>query len=115
MRLVLSLLVCAVVAGVVGAEEEKRHKKEQRIKAIQLDRKTPVLFEKEIEPILVNKCAFCHSGNVKESKFDLSSYETMMRGGKRGPAVVPNKSAESMLAKMCAKDVRPYMPPKSEE
>ncbi len=111
------LLVCAfgTVLTIGSADEIKRGKKEQKIAVIKLDRKTPVVFEKEIEPILVNKCAFCHSGNVKEGKLDLSSYDTMMRGGKRGPAVVPNKSAESLLVKLSSKDVRPFMPPKSEE
>jgi WD40 repeat protein len=115
MRLILSVVAFCALAGGVVAAEEKRHKKEQPIKVIKLDRTTPVVFEKEIEPILVNKCAFCHSGNVKEAKLDLSSYETMMRGGKRGPAVVPSKSAESFLVKLCAKAIKPYMPPRSEE
>jgi WD40 repeat protein len=116
MRAVLLVSVFGVLASSLGAaEEEKRGKKELRIAVVKLDRKTPVVFEKEIEPILVNKCTFCHSGNVKEAKLDLSSYDTMMRGGKRGPAVIPNKSAESLLAKLCGKDIRPFMPPKSEE
>ena len=82
---------------------------------MKLDRKTPVLYEKDIEPILVNKCAFCHSGNIKEGKLDLSSYESLMRGGKNGSSVTPGKSSESKLVKLSAKVVRPYMPPRSEE
>jgi WD40 repeat protein len=115
MRFVLSAcLIGAVVLGPAGGEE-KRSKKEQAIKVVPLDRKTPVVFEKEIEPILANKCSFCHSGNIKEGKLDLSSYDSMMRGGKRGPAVVPGKSGDSLLVKLAAKAVRPFMPPKSEE
>jgi WD40 repeat protein len=115
MRVVLS--ACLVVAAAVAfaPADEKRTKREQPIKVVVLDRKTPVAFEKEVEPILANKCAFCHSGNLKEGKLDLSSYDSMMRGGKRGPAVVPGKSAESLLVKLAAKAIRPYMPPKSEE
>src|SRR5262245_56505073 len=115
MRFLLS--ACLVGAVVLGSApgEEKRSKKEAAIKVIKLDRKTPVAFEKEVEPILANKCAFCHSGNIKEGKLDLSSYDSMMRGGKRGPAVVPGKSADSLLVKLGAKAVRPFMPPKSEE
>jgi WD40 repeat protein len=118
MRFVLSALVLSgVLAGLAAAQDtpKKRGKKEQEIKVVKLERTAPVLFEKDIEPILINKCAFCHSGNIKEGKFDLSSYDTMMRGGKRGPAVVPGKSSESMLVKLSQKLVRPYMPPKSEE
>jgi WD40 repeat protein len=120
MRFLLSAcLIALVLAGVGPAQDDKdkevRRKGEDEIKAVKLDRKTPVLYEKEIDPIFVNKCISCHSGNVKEAKFDLSSYDAMMRGGKRGPAVIPGKSAESLLAKLCQKAVRPYMPPRSEE
>ncbi len=119
MRYVLSALLLGVMLVGFGAgqekKEEKRKKNEAEIKVIKLDRKTPVLYEKEIEPILVNKCAFCHSGNVKEGKLDLSSYDTLMRGGKRGPAVIPFKSGESLLAKLSQKAIRPFMPPRSEE
>jgi hypothetical protein len=117
MRMVLSVCVCALALGLAPgqADKEKRGKKEQKIAVVKLDRKTPVLFEKEVEPILVNKCSFCHSGNVKEGKLDLSSYETMMRGGKRGSVVTPGKSAESLLVKLSAKDIRPFMPPRSED
>src|SRR5205085_9863251 len=95
-------------------EKDRRKKNEEEIKVVKLDRKTPVLFEKDVEPILVNKCAFCHSGNIKEAKFDLSSYDNLMRGGKRGPAVIPGKSAESLLVKLSQKAIRPFMPPRSE-
>jgi hypothetical protein len=120
MRYLLSACVIGLVlAGVGPAQDDKekdvRRKGEDEIKVVKLDRKTPVLYEKEIEPIFVNKCISCHSGNVKEGKFDLSSYDVMMRGGKRGPVVIPGKSAESLLAKLCQKAIRPYMPPRSEE
>ncbi len=115
MRFALHAAVAFVVVASPAPADEKRSKREQPIKVITLDRKTPVAFEKEVEPILANKCAYCHSGNLTEGKFDLSSYEKMMRGGKRGPAVVPGKSAESLLVKLSSKAIRPYMPPKSEE
>lgn len=115
MRFMLSVGVVGVLTLGIAPADEKRNKREEPIKVVPLDRKTPVVYEKEIEPILVNKCAFCHSGNLKEGKLDLSSYETMMRGGKRGASIVPGKSAESLLVKLSAKAIRPYMPPKSEE
>src|SRR5262249_26034802 len=85
------------------------------IKVITLPRTEPVSYEKDIEPILINKCAFCHSGNVKESKFDLGTYEGLMKGGKRGKGIVPGKSAESLLVALAGKTERPTMPPKTEE
>jgi WD40 repeat protein len=87
----------------------------QPIKVVTLDRKDPVSYDKDIEPILAKKCAFCHTGNVKESKLDLASYDTLMKGGKRGAAVVPGKAADSLIVKLAGKTDRPSMPPKSEE
>jgi WD40 repeat protein len=111
-----------LVAGVAGlflawgsVAQEERRKNEEPVKIIKVERKTPVLYDKDIEPILVNKCAFCHSGNVKESKLDLATYETMMKGGKRGAAVVPGNAEKSNLYMLCTKLRRPYMPPRSEK
>jgi WD40 repeat protein len=112
---IAALAVLSSAPWRASGEEEKRHKKEQIIPEEKLDPKMTVSFSKDIEPILVNKCAFCHSGSIKEGKFDLTSYDTMMRGGKRGPAVIPGKGSESLLLKVSRKLVRPYMPPKSED
>lgn len=85
------------------------------IKVIRIDRKDPVLYDKDIEPIFVNKCAFCHSGNIKEGKLDMGTHETLMKGGKKGPSILPGKADESLLYKLSGKVLRPAMPPKSEE
>src|SRR5437588_10343868 len=87
----------------------------QPIKVVALTRTEPVLYEKDIEPILVNKCLFCHSGAVKEGKLDLANYESMLKGGKRGKSIVPGKSGESLLVKLAGKTEKPAMPPKGEE
>jgi WD40 repeat protein len=97
------------------ADDEPKKPTVQPIKVITLDRKAPVVYEKDIEPIFVNKCSTCHSGNVKEAKLDVSSYDALMKGGKHGKPVVPGKSAESLLVKSAGKTERPFMPPKSEE
>ncbi|MFQ3592301.1 MAG: c-type cytochrome domain-containing protein [Gemmataceae bacterium] len=114
MRSLLVLPLLGLLVVPLHGQEDKRRKGEELIPEVKLDRTTPVTYEKDIEPILINKCAFCHSGAIKEGKFDLTSYDTMMRGGKRGPAIIPGKSAESFLFKISKKEVRPYMPPRSE-
>jgi WD40 repeat protein len=115
MRSVLTFSLLALLPGLVAADDEPKKPAVPPIKVITLDRKDPVVYEKEVEPIFVNKCSFCHSGNVKEGKFDVSSYDTLMKGGKRGKPVVPGKSADSLLVKSAGKTERPLMPPKSEE
>jgi hypothetical protein len=51
--------------------------------------------------ILENRCAACH-GQAQASGLDLRQRETILRGGKRGPAVVPGKPDESLLYKAIA-------------
>lgn len=116
MRVTAVAFAClALAAPARGDEGDKRKKGEDPIRVIKLDRKAPVAYEKDIEPIFVNKCNYCHSGNLKEGKLDLASYETLMRGGKRGSAVTPGKAAESLLYKVSSKSHRPFMPPRSEK
>jgi WD40 repeat protein len=116
MRFGLSLLlVLTLMSAPVLADKEKPKEKVHPINVITLDRKDPVVYEKDIEPVLVNKCLFCHSGAVKEAKLDMGSYETLMKGGKSGKPILPGKSAESLLVKRAGKTEKPFMPPKSEE
>src|SRR5207248_2336621 len=83
--------------ALAAADDKPAAKGVQPIKVVTLERKEPVLYEKDVEPIFVSKCLVCHSGSVKEGKFDLGAYESLMRGGKRGKPIVPGKSAESLL------------------
>lgn len=85
------------------------------IEVIALDRQDPVQYEKEIEPILRAKCTVCHSGKELKGKFDAGSYEGVMKGGAKGPVVIPGKSAESPLVHYVGKTQKPFMPPKDEE
>lgn len=72
-------------------------------------------FEKQIQPILDNKCTTCHSGSIKKGRLDLSSLEGILKGGKGGPSVVAGKPGESLLIKLSGRTDAPAMPPKDEE
>ncbi len=113
--LALSLLAVLPLTVCAADPAEARPKGAEPIKIVTLPRKEPVTYENDVEPVLVKKCFFCHSGNVKESKFDMGSYETLLKGGKRGKSVVAGKADESLLYQAAGKIERPYMPPKSEE
>src|SRR6266542_2757630 len=117
MRSLLAISLLAVLPlAVCGADPaEPRPKGAEPIKIVTLPRKEPVTYENDVEPVLVKKCFFCHSGNVKESKLDMGSYETLLKGGKRGKSVVAGKADESLLYQAAGKVERPFMPPKSEE
>ena len=112
MRCLLSFCLIVLVPALVVAEEKKGV---EPIKVVELKRATPVLYDKDIEPILVDKCAYCHSDNIKEGKLDMGNYEALMKGGKHGAAIVPAKSGESLLIKLASKTQKKFMPPKGEK
>src|SRR5262245_15283454 len=100
MRSLLPLCLIALVPGVTLAQDKDKGAKEvEPIKVVDLKRDDPVSYDKDVEPILYKKCIACHSGPVKEGKFDLGTYEGLVKGGKRGPAIVPGKAASSRLYK----------------
>src|SRR6476620_1088567 len=102
----------ALLLPLFASAQEKKDAKLDPIPEIKIDRKDPVLYEKDVEPILANKCFVCHSGKELNGKLDLSSYEKLMKGGKKGPPIVAGKSTESYLYKLCSRQMKPIMPPK---
>lgn len=112
MRFPIMLGLPFLVALPAGADEPV--KGTAPIKVVTISRTEPLVYEKDIEPILVGKCFVCHSGSVKEGKFDLGTYEGLMKGGKRGKGIAPGKSDESLLVQLAGKTTKPTMPPKSE-
>ena len=63
--------------------------------AINLGR--PVDFDKDIVPILENNCIACHNLGQQESKLNLEKLDAMIKGGKRGPSIVPKEPDKSLL------------------
>ncbi len=88
---------------------------EKPIPVVKINHAEPVVFEKEIQPIFKNKCTVCHSGKQQKGKFDASSYDSLMKGSKKGVVIVPGKSAESPLVKYAGRTAKPLMPPEDEE
>jgi hypothetical protein len=56
-----------------------------------------VSFQKDVAPLLAEKCLGCHGGSRKMNDLALETREDALRGGKRGPALVPGKPEESLL------------------
>src|SRR4051794_1420606 len=59
---------------------------------------TDEYFEKQVRPILVERCGECHGAAGKaKGGLRLVSRESILKGGDSGPAAVPGKPAESLL------------------
>ena len=54
-------------------------------------------FVKDIQPIFTERCILCHGATRQEAQFRLDSKDIALKGGELGVAIVPGKSAESLL------------------
>ena len=61
--------------------------------------------------ILKQNCFACHGAALKMSKLDLRTRESVLRGGERGPAIVPHNVRTSLLYKFVSHQEKPEMPP----
>ena len=62
-------------------------------------------LEVRARTILAANCEACH-GQARMSDLDVRAIDSILKGGKRGPAVVPGKSAESLLYRAIHADRR---------
>lgn len=111
---ILLVLAASTLVPTAALAQDKK-KTVVPVPVVELKRKDPVTFEKDIEPLFAKRCITCHSGSIKEGRFDLSTYEALMKGGRRGTPVIPGKGADSLLYKSCARTQKPFMPPPKEE
>jgi hypothetical protein len=70
----------------------------------------PPSFSREVAPILVQKCISCHGPEQQLSLLDLSSRASTLKGGQKGPAVVPGNAAGSSLYRRVTGEEQPVMP-----
>lgn len=69
-------------------------------------------FEKNVRPVLAEKCFMCHGATLQQSQLRLDSREALLKGGARGPAIAPGKPEQSLLLKAITHaDEKMKMPP----
>src|SRR5215470_14724591 len=54
-------------------------------------------FEKDVQPILSQRCYSCHGDDVQQSGLRLDKRQNALRGGDYGPVIIPGDSAASKL------------------
>ena len=58
-----------------------------------------IVTQHDVFPVLQLRCVVCHGGRSQQGKLDLRSRESILRGGKSGPAAVLGKPEDSLLLK----------------
>ena len=60
-------------------------------------------FEREVQPLLTQKCGKCHGPNLQESNFRIDSPQSLLKGGDWDqPAIVPGNLPKSFLYQVVA-------------
>ena len=78
--------------------------------SLELRAADPVSFTKQIRPIFESSCWKCHGGAMQLSRLDLRSRDNALKGGQRGPAIVPGNAADSRLFRLISGQEKPAMP-----
>jgi WD40 repeat protein len=73
----------------------------------------PVSYSRDVVPFLEEHCIACHDDGFETSELALHDLPAMLRGGRRGPSVVPGKGGESPLIQFMTGKRQPQMPPKT--
>ena len=70
-----------------------------------------VFFDK-VAPILTRNCVGCHNGKKTEGKYNMTTFEGLVKGGSVGEGftIVPGSSEESYLVELIQPDADPRMP-----
>jgi hypothetical protein len=70
-------------------------------------------FEKEVRPVLVNRCYECHADKKQKGSLRLDNIAFIKKGGDSGPALVPGDPDKSLLIEAVRyHDAEFEMPPK---
>ena len=80
------------------------------------DPASPEFYAARVAPILQANCARCHGGLNRRGGFSIDTKESLLKGSKSGPVIVPGHPEQSLLVKLVhqadlTEDQRP-MPPK---
>ncbi|HTE18855.1 MAG TPA: DUF1549 domain-containing protein, partial [Armatimonadota bacterium] len=54
-------------------------------------------FEKEVRPVLAEQCYSCHGPKVRQASLRVDSRAALLKGGDKGPALVPGTPEKSLL------------------
>ena len=104
--------VAWAVAVMTAAPEETAKKGARHLSGKGASHLLPQLvdFERQIRPIIEDRCLECHSQDKRKGGLSLATYADALDGGRNGPAIRPGHSARSILIHRVTGAVEPQMP-----
>jgi hypothetical protein len=68
-------------------------------------------FDRRVAPILIRRCLPCHNDQLKNGELSFAGRNSVLKGGSRGPAIVPGRPEQSLLIQSLRHDGDLQMPP----
>ena len=107
---VASALFLAIAAAAAADKAPKRWLALSRESASHLSQPRLIDFERQIQPIITDRCLECHSQDKRKGGLSLATYADALDGGRNGPAIRPGNAARSILVHRLTGAVEPQMP-----
>lgn len=73
----------------------------------------PVSYARDVVPFVEEHCIACHDDGFETSDLALHDVKAMLKGGRRGPAIIVGNGADSPLVQYMTGKRQPQMPPKT--
>ena len=61
-------------------------------------------FERQVRPVLIKNCVACHGPSQQASSLRVDSRDGLLKGGNRGPALIPGDAKLSLIARAIRHD-----------
>jgi hypothetical protein len=104
-----------VFAGVLGLVTSTVARAQEAPKQVG-DGQAPVSFMKDIAPVLVQNCIACHNARKSESKYNMTTFAGLAKGGQQGEDITlePGDADASRFIELIRPDGTPRMPYKQD-
>ena len=79
--------------------------------ALPADREDQRFFDTRVAPILTRRCLGCHNQQLNNGNISFVDRNSLLKGGSRGPTIVPGKPEKSVLVEALGHDGELQMPP----
>ncbi len=66
-----------------------------------------VSFSQDVMPLLQDYCVSCHGTEKVSAALDVTTYENLMKGSKRGPVITPGNADDSLFILLIEKGKMP--------
>ncbi len=70
------------------------------------------LFKSDVRQLLISKCVDCHGGDKTRGDLDITTRESLLKGGEEGPAIVIGDAKKSYMFRLMSHAEKPFMPQK---